>query len=110
MSKSTLAGQIEAQADGQPILYAVIGDDDDFHLDAFEPCDWPRNTPLDWPVARTWLLRRYDDGFGHTDCPAVTAWTEDRVIFIACYDGATWVTHVPRNPVGHTPQMVGGGY
>ena len=38
-------------------------------------------------------------GYGATKGPSFTIWTEQRVYFPACYDGAEWIESVPRNPV-----------
>ena len=51
----------------------------------------------------------YDAGFGGEDCHPILVWTVNRVLFVACYDGATWVQSVPRHPCDDVPEFVGGG-
>jgi hypothetical protein len=50
--------------------------------------------------------KRFDDGYGGSEGPAVLAWTEQRVYFPAVYDGMEWLGSAPRNPTesgqGHT--------
>lgn len=40
----------------------------------------------------------YDDGFGVQDCHDIYAWTENLVLYVHEYDGATSVESVPRHP------------
>lgn len=57
----------------------------------------------------TELLKSFDDGYGGTRGVPFTAWTENRVYFPVCYDGAEWVGSAPRNICEeHTPHMGGG--
>lgn len=55
---------------------------------------------LDWEIA---------GGYGGEEVIYFYAWTNKRVLFIGCYDGATWLTSVPRNPTQCFPHSVGGG-
>lgn len=55
------------------------------------------------------LDREYDVGFGSTEMPCFTIWTEDRVYFPACYDGSEWIESVPRNPCDEATAHIGGG-
>jgi hypothetical protein len=48
-------------------------------------------------------------GFGNPDVVPFYVWTNYRVLFIGCYDGATWLESVPRNPTNVIPNIVGGG-
>lgn len=48
-----------------------------------------------------------DDYGGSEGCP-FTVWTQYRVYFPAVYDGAEWVTSVPRSPNGERTEHVGG--
>lgn len=49
-------------------------------------------------------------GYGSESFPNVIAWTENRVYFKQCYDGAESITSVPRNPSDEPlPGMIGGG-
>lgn len=47
----------------------------------------------------------FDNGYGTAKCPPVTAWTDNSVIFIQEYDGATWLSSKPRNPIKHQPRF-----
>ena len=58
-----------------------------------------------WPLMRTW---RFSGGFGCPDCYAIRCWTNRRVIWVTQYDGSTWLSSAPRNPVAHMPDMPGG--
>lgn len=48
-------------------------------------------------------------GYGGTDGQPFTLWTTRRVYFPCCYDGAEWVSSVPRNPNGEVTEHIGGG-
>lgn len=50
----------------------------------------------------------FDDGFGCPEGPAFTAWSQTRVLFPVCYDGAESVSSVPRDPSDEVTQHVGG--
>lgn len=51
---------------------------------------------------------QFDDGFGTSEGPAFTAWTETRVYFPVTYDGAEFVGSAPRNPCAEACEHVGG--
>lgn len=51
----------------------------------------------------------FDAGWGGTEGPCITIWTEENVYFPACYDGSEWMAWVPRNPNGEATCHVGGG-
>lgn len=55
------------------------------------------------------LDRRFDSGYGGTQGAPFTAWSEHRVYFPTCYDGAEWVSSAPRSPNGEVTDHVGGG-
>lgn len=55
------------------------------------------------------LLRRFDDNFGCEEGEPFTLWTSSRVYFPVVYDGAEWVSSVPRYPNGEKTKHVGGG-
>ena len=38
-----------------------------------------------------------------------TVWTDQRILFVGCYDGSHWITSMPRNPTPFMPHAVGGG-
>lgn len=109
---STFAEDIESEAKGEEILGIVIGGYG-WASYSSEPIKIPqvkRLTQLSWIEARPFLDYEYDGGYGAPNCHAITAWTENSVIFVGTYDGSTWVTSVPRNPTNtRDPHMVGGG-
>jgi hypothetical protein len=59
--------------------------------------------------AKFLLDYEFDDGYGGTEGPYFTMWTKDRVYFPSCYDGAEWISSVPRNPAGESTEHIGGG-
>lgn len=52
---------------------------------------------------------KFDNGWGGTEGEPFTAWSETRVYFPVCYDGAEWVESAPRNPCDEKTEHVGGG-
>jgi hypothetical protein len=40
----------------------------------------------------------FDNGYGNAEGKPFTMWTNNRVYFPVCYDGAEWVGSAPRNP------------
>lgn len=60
------------------------------------------------------LDREFIGGYGSVDCPPIMAYDKKYVYFRGCYDGASWITSIPRNPediIGLNTGMpcVGGG-
>lgn len=51
----------------------------------------------------------FDSGYGGTEGPDFLAWSETRVFFPVCYDGAEYVGDAPRNPTDKGQSHVGGG-
>lgn len=102
----SFARDIEHAA-GEPVLSVVVGEGGWGTRDAKGPL--PCNVVLPWAEARAALDYEYDDGYGSAECHAITAWTENYVVFVSTYDGSTAVCRVPRNPVDHEPDMPGGG-
>ena len=49
----------------------------------------------------------FNGGYGLHDCYPCYVWTNKRVIFICLYDGATWLSSVPRNPIEILPGFKG---
>lgn len=47
-------------------------------------------------------------GFGAPDCYATYIWTNQRVIWVTQYDGATGLDSMPRHPQDCIPDMPGG--
>lgn len=52
---------------------------------------------------------RFYDYYGLIEGKPFTAWSEKRVYFPVCYDGAEWVGSAPRNPSLESCEHVGGG-
>lgn len=57
---------------------------------------------LDWD-------KPFDDDYGGTEGVPFHAWTANRVYFCVCYDGAEWVSSVPRSFSLEDPKHHGGG-
>lgn len=53
--------------------------------------------------------RKFDGGFGIEEGIPFYLWTKNRVYFVCTYDGAEWVSSVPRRPTRETPKSFGGG-
>ena len=51
----------------------------------------------------------FDNGYGGSEGIPFTAWSKDRVYFPVVYDGAEWVSSVPRNPCAEASDHCGGG-
>ena len=54
------------------------------------------------------LDAEFDSGFGGHEGKPFTAWGQQRVYFPVVYDGAEWVSSVPRNPCNEPTEHVGG--
>lgn len=82
-----------------------------YDLDKFEDWNIQLNTliPFD-QVPASVLDREFDASYGGTKSPSLVAWTADHVIFSVCYDGAEWLSYVPRDPSEKAnPTHHGGG-
>lgn len=55
------------------------------------------------------LNQKFDSGHGSIEGKPFTLWTNERVYFPVCYDGAEWVRSASRNPDGKPTYHVGGG-
>ena len=112
---STFAEDIETAADG-PILGVVIGESgwgngwgEEGYNEEGKVIDWSmRGRVLDWGWARPLLDYKYGTEYGSPECHSIYAWTETSVIFVAQYDGSTWLNSIPRNPTDCRPTMPGG--
>lgn len=56
-----------------------------------------------------WLDVEFFDGYGGAEGCSFSLWTEKRVYFPICYDGAEWAGSVPRNPCKEASTHQGGG-
>jgi hypothetical protein len=115
----TFARDIERAA-GEPIEAIVIGafgwgNIDDEPGEAYGEGDSrgvpreKRGVVLSWDEARPLLDYEYTRGYGAPDCHAIMAWSASWVLVVGTYDGSTWLSSTPRNPVADEPKMVGGG-
>lgn len=98
-------------AGNEKIEAIVIGKMDNYHSGyaRTEKADAAAGNVLTWDDAALLLDYEYDSGYGGVDCNAITAWTKTRVLFVAQYDGATWVSYVYRNPTAHDNVPMPGG-
>lgn len=44
------------------------------------------------------MIREFYPGHGSVEGPSILAYDSDGVYVSICYDGAEWITRVPRNP------------
>lgn len=51
----------------------------------------------------------FNGDFGSANGEPFTLWTQDKVYFPCCYDGAEWVASVSRHPDGNPTEHIGGG-
>lgn len=105
----TFAELIEKAAK-EPILSIVIGA---YGWDGYcapEPdhTESVQNKVIDWATAKELLNYEYISAWGSPQCHAITAWTENYIIFVSQYDGMTHICTIPRNPIDHPPLMPGG--
>lgn len=110
---SNLKTWILDAADGDPVESVVIGNMgwSDYKLEylpesAQDSNNWHKVLP--WSQAEKLVDYEFDSGYGSPGCQAITAWTQNKVIFVSQYDGATGICSVPRNPTDHIPDMPGG--
>lgn len=57
------------------------------------------------PMMQTWA---FYGGHGAPDCYATNIWTNQRILWVTQYDGATGLDSAPRNPKAGKPDMPGG--
>lgn len=96
----------EQAKDGTPIVQWASKPNHSPWSDEPEP---PVEYGMDAPDGRQWYERRFDNGYGGTDGDWFTVWTEARVYFPGCYDGAEFVGSAPRHPCAEATQHIGGG-
>jgi hypothetical protein len=98
------------EADGEEIEAVVIGlmGGQSYYEDRIGK-DWPKGKMLSWEEAAPLLDYTFDDGIGGNGCHAVYAWTANKVIAIAKYDGSTWAFSIPSHPIDCMPELHGDG-
>lgn len=101
-----LANDIEKFAP-EPILFVVIGECEGAKIPKRK--SMPKYKVLDWSEGRQWLDFETEYGYGAPKQPALYAYTQNYVIGISQYDGATSFFFIPRNPIPCKPDMPGGG-
>lgn len=57
---------------------------------------------------REFIDYEFNSGYGSSNGPAFTLWTECNVYFPGVYDGAEWIDSVPRNPCNISTAHIGG--
>lgn len=97
----SFAREVEKFVKDEPILGIVVGE----HYRRAGSSD---GKVVKWSAARPLLDYSYRSGFGGTDCHPIHLWTPTSVVFVAAYDGSTWLASVPRNPTDSEPVHVGG--
>ena len=104
-------------------LVKFLDDDEKVEALVFGPYGWdgyeePENQPVPKdkrgvvltleeakPFMQGWS---YYGGYGAPKCYASYIWTNQRVIWVTQYDGATGMDGAPRHPVNIVPDMPGG--
>lgn len=61
--------------------------------------DLPFGEVKKWEEVEDLLDFEYDSGYGTQECPNITAWTRNYVLFVKEYDGSTYVSFIRRHPV-----------
>ena len=64
----------------------------------------PQAVPIDSPI----FDREFDGGYGGSEGCYFTAWGQLYVYFPTVYDGAEWISFVPRNPCLQATSHIGG--
>ena len=107
---SSLVEWIE-EATSEPVLAVVIGEMGwgDYGSENVPNYNkQPRGRILSWEEAKPWLSYEFNSGYGAPGCNSIYAWTENWVLFVSQYDGATQLERIPRNPTNCMPEMPGG--
>ena len=98
-------------AEGEPIEAVVLGQMGwgDYGSESVPGyAEQRRGVPLTWAEAEPMIDYDFGAGFGAPRCNAIVAWTQDLVISVSQYDGATEIFAIPRNPKVFMPTMPGG--
>lgn len=102
---TTLKQRILETTEGEAIEAVVIGEMA-LHRAIKNYPQMPKGKLLTWDEAATWI--DYEFHYGVPDCPAIYAWTANRVIAICQYDSVICCYSIPRNPIDVMPVMQGG--
>ena len=95
--------------------YAPDDDEEDWEAGYDEPKPPPVPYEKRGKVLSADEAKEYMDGwefngsYGAPDSYATYIWTNERVIWVTQYDGATWLSSAPRHPIDMMPEMPGGG-
>jgi hypothetical protein len=99
--KDKLQRLLDANNDRLDVIHLATGDED---------------TSDSWREASIHdeeMQREFDAGYGIEEGRPFYAWGEKFVYWCSCYDGAEWISCMPRHPENHdakdTPRHIGGG-
>ncbi len=84
-------------AQNEPILAVVIGHGE--RGDSIPRGERQHGKVLSWEEAAPLLDYPFYAGFGGAGCESAYAWTENLIIGVYEYDGATSVESLPRHPI-----------
>lgn len=109
MKLITIREQLDKLELKEPITHYIMGDDSFRDFKEFHG-DENIGVLLEFTGNEKWLDVKFSDGFGGEGQPPMILWTENYTIFVACYDGATWLEKLPSRPMGDIElDYVGGG-
>ena len=102
---------IESLAEDEYIENIILANIDDcWDMKDYDLPAYYSGRPLTLEEARPYLYGwSIDGGYGGEEVIPFYAWTNKRILFIGTYDGSTWLTSVPRDPIDCRPYTVGGG-
>jgi len=110
--KNAYAELLDEMQEGEQVEAIVFGN---WGWDGFEePIPKPvpikkRNKILTLEQAKPYMKGwSFNGGYGAPECYAVYIWTNQRVLWVTQYDGATRLYSMPRNPIACNPGMPGG--
>ena len=95
---------VNFEKDNDELIKAiVVGKHDNSRYNEKETVD--ENVVLGRDEGLRKLDYEFDNGYGGADCHPITAWTNETIIYICEYDGATGLSSRPRNPTNHKPEF-----
>jgi hypothetical protein len=96
---------IESVVFNEPTMYNFCGPNGEDYIPSYLI-----GQPIPFKEARQYFYGwTISGGYGGEEVVPFFIWTNHRVLFIGSYDGATWLTSVPRNPTNVIPYTIGGG-